>query len=77
MQYSVEELIETGDRIVIRATVRGAGVVAQVHGDAAAGKPYVMATIHVYRTEGERLAEHWGVRDEAGVMRQLGMLSGC
>jgi hypothetical protein len=30
-----------------------------------------MQTIHVYRTEGDRLAEHWGVRDEVGALIQL------
>jgi hypothetical protein len=45
-----------------------------VHGEAAAGKPYEMNTLHVYRTEGDRLAEHWGVRDELGVLVQLGVL---
>ena len=33
-----------------------------------------MDTVHVYRTEGSRLAEHWGVRDELGVLIQLGVL---
>ena len=33
-----------------------------------------MPTLHVYRTEGDRLAEHWGVRDELGVLIQLGVL---
>ncbi len=32
-----------------------------------------MAALHVYRTEGDRLAEHWGVRDELGAMVQLGV----
>jgi hypothetical protein len=33
-----------------------------------------MDTLHVFRTEGELLAEHWGVRDELGVLVQLGVL---
>lgn len=33
-----------------------------------------MNTLHVYRTEGDKLAEHWGVRDEVGVLMQLGVL---
>ena len=33
-----------------------------------------MPTLHVYRTEGDRLAEHWGVRDELGVLQQIGAL---
>jgi len=34
-----------------------------------------METMHIYRAEGDRLAEHWGVRDELGVLFQLGVLA--
>jgi predicted ester cyclase len=40
----------------------------------ATGKPYAMHTMHLYRAEGDRLAEHWGVRDEYGVLVQTGVL---
>lgn len=73
IRYEVEDLFTTGDRIVVRAVAHGTGV-ADVHGEAGAGKPYVMPTLHIYRTEGDRLAEHWGVRDELGVLIQLGVL---
>lgn len=58
---------------VIRATAHGTGTAA-LHGPEAEGKPYTMTTMHIYRTEGDRLAEHWGVRDEVGVLRQLGLV---
>jgi hypothetical protein len=57
----------------VRGLAHGIGAAA-VHGPDAAGKPYAMATVHVYRTEGDRLAEHWGVRDELGAMVQLGVV---
>lgn len=63
----------TEDRIVIRAVAHGRGVAA-VHGADVAGRPYDMDTLHIFRTEGELLAEHWGVRDELGVLVQLGVL---
>jgi len=69
--YEVVDVIETADRIVLRALAHGVGV-APLHGEPAAGKPYVMESIHIYRTEGTRLAEHWGVRNELGVLIQLG-----
>ncbi|WP_019204361.1 ester cyclase [Tsukamurella sp. 1534] len=71
LRYEIEDVIETDDRIVVRATGRGIGV-PEVHGPIAAGKPFAMTTVHVYRTEGDRLAEHWGVRDELGAMVQMG-----
>lgn len=74
VRYEIADLFSTPDRIVVRAVAHGHGVAA-VHGEAGAGKPYVMDTLHVYRTEGDRLAEHWGVRDELGVLIQLGVLA--
>lgn len=71
IEYTMEDLIETSDRIVVRATARGRGVEG-VHPPAAHGKPYEMTTVHIYRTEGDRLAEHWGVRDELGAMVRMG-----
>lgn len=73
IRYRLDEVIETDDRIVVRATASGVGSAA-FHGPDAEGKPYEMTTIHIYRTEGDRLAEHWGVRDELGAMRRMGLV---
>jgi len=48
--------------------------VAEFHGPDAVDREYTMSTIHIYGTEGDRLAEHWGVRDELGAMRRMGAL---
>ena len=74
VRYTLDEVIETPDRIVIRATATGVGT-EQFHGPGAEGKPYTMSTMHIYRTEGDRLAEHWGVRVEVGAMRQMGVIA--
>ena len=73
LQYEIVDTIMTEDRIVFRAVATGPGV-AEVHGLAAVGGSYAMSTIHIYRTEGDRLAEHWGVRDEVGAGIQLGVI---
>jgi predicted ester cyclase len=71
IRYTVQHVAEAGDRIYIRAVADGTGV-AEVHGPGTVGKPYRMQTLHEYRVVGDRLAEHWGVRDELGVLIQLG-----
>lgn len=71
IRYTIEDAFETDERVVIRAVAHGVGVDA-IHGEGAAGKAYTMPTIHIYRVEGGRLAEHWGVRDELGARVQLG-----
>ena len=74
IRYDVEDVFSTDDRVVLRAVAHGVGVDA-VHGDGAAGGTYSMTTAHIYRTEGDRLAEHWGVRDEYGARIQLGTIA--
>ena len=73
LHYELADIIETPGAIVVRAVARAEGVL-EVHGPAAVGKPYAMSTLHIYRTEGDRLAEHWGVRDEVGAMVQMGVI---
>ena len=73
IRYELEDVFATDDRVVVCATANGVGV-DEVHGPGAEGRGYRMATVHVYRTEGDRLAEHWGVRDELGARQQLGVL---
>lgn len=74
IRYTVEDAFATEDRVVLRATARGVGVDA-FFGEGAAGGSYAMTTVHIYRTEGDRLAEHWGVRDEVAARIQLGTLA--
>ncbi|MFT3898777.1 MAG: ester cyclase [Gordonia sp. (in: high G+C Gram-positive bacteria)] len=73
LRYDIADTITTDDRIVLRAVAHGSGV-ADIHGPDAVGHDYSMSTIHIYRTEGTRLAEHWGVRDEVGAMIQMGVI---
>jgi predicted ester cyclase len=73
LQYEVHDVVAAGDKVAIRATAHG------VHnsdhmGPPATGLPYSMATMHLYRAEGDRLAEHWGVRDEHSMLVQIGSL---
>jgi len=72
-KYEIADLFCTPERIVIRTIAHGHAV-APVHGPDFAGRPYSMATIHIFRTDGDRLAEHWGVRDELGMLVQIGAM---
>jgi len=73
LRYEVHDVVADGDKVAIRATAYG------VHnsdhlGVPATGRPYAMPTMHLYRGEGDRLAEHWGVRDELTVLQQVGAI---
>lgn len=73
LRYEVHDVVAAGDRVAIRATAHGVHNFDHL-GVAASGKPYAMPTMHLYRAEGDRLAEHWAVRDELGVLVQVGAI---
>jgi predicted ester cyclase len=73
IRYEVHDVVAAGDLVAIRATAHGVHDTDHL-GFAATGKPYAMHTMHLYRGEGDRLAEHWGVRDEHGVLVQVGAM---
>ena len=73
IRYAVHDIVADGDKVAVRATAHG------VHnsdhlGFPATGRPYAMPTMHLFRAEGDLLAEHWGVRDELAVLWQVGAL---
>ncbi|HNA99525.1 MAG TPA: ester cyclase [Marmoricola sp.] len=39
------------------------------------GRRFEAKQMHIIRVANGQIAEHWGVRDDAGMMRQLGLVS--
>ena len=73
IRSEVHDVVAAGDRVAVRATAHGVHTSDHL-GFPATGRPYAMPTMHLFRVEGDRLAEHWGVRDEYGVLVQVGAL---
>jgi predicted ester cyclase len=71
--YHVDDVISAGDQAVVRATAHGVNNIS-AFGFPATGRPYAMSTMHWYRADGDRLAEHWGVLDQLGMLAQTGAL---
>jgi SnoaL-like polyketide cyclase len=71
VEYQLDQLIAEDDivaaRTRIRATHTGPGL-----GIEPTGIRFEAEQMHFIRIEDGRIAEHWGVRDDAGMMRQLG-----
>jgi predicted ester cyclase len=67
----IDDLIASGDRVVarvrFRATCRG-----RIGGIDASGRRFETDHVHIWRVADGRLAEHWMIRDDLSMLRQIG-----
>jgi steroid delta-isomerase-like uncharacterized protein len=73
LNFSIEDLIAEGDKVVYRYTIRG------IHqndfmGIPATGKAVKVTGIHIYRISDGKLQEEWENWDMLGLLRQLGVI---
>ena len=69
-EYEIHQAIAEGDHVALHLTMR-AEHTGELFGRPATGRRVEMDQMHVFRVAGGRVAEHWAVRDDAGLMRQL------
>jgi predicted ester cyclase len=73
--WTIADLLVDGDRVAVRTTWTGTYGGAQFRGLAvAAAGSFSVEHIHIYRVVEQKLAEHWVVRDDLAMLRQLGAL---
>src|SRR5438132_169654 len=72
-RWTILDMLADGDRVAVRITWSGTFGAAQFRGLAIAA-PGAFSTehIHIYRVADGTLAEHWVVRDDLSMLRQLG-----
>lgn len=71
LRYDVEDTIVEGDRVVLRTTVYGVHT-GDYLGRPPTGRSFAIEQIHIFRMADDgRVAEHWAVRDDLGLQRQL------
>ena len=75
LRTATEELIAEGDRVVERFTTYGRHV-GEFLGLPPTGKDTAVSGISIFRLAGGKIAEDWAIIDEAGLLRQLGVLPG-
>jgi steroid delta-isomerase-like uncharacterized protein len=70
---TVDDILADGDRVITRTTIRGThkGPFRDI---APSGRPISIEVIDIWRVEGGKLKEHWGVFDNLAFMRQLGAI---
>ncbi len=73
LHFTIEELIAEGDLVAGRLTMRGTHD-GPLMGMPPTGRPVEQARMHFVRFRDGKAIEHWGVRDDVGMLRQLGLM---
>jgi predicted ester cyclase len=73
LRYTIEDAIESGDRIIHRLTANGT-MKGDFAGMRATGKNATWTEIHIGKVVNGRLTEHWGLVDQLGMLVQLGVV---
>jgi predicted ester cyclase len=73
LRFTVDDMIAEGDRVVTRWTARGThkGV---LFGCPPTGRPVTVEAIAIDRYVNGQITDHWAVRDDLGMMQQLGAI---
>jgi steroid delta-isomerase-like uncharacterized protein len=71
LRADVDDLIAEDDKVMARVTMHGThdGTFLQIP---PTGRPVTMPAIDVLRVVDGKIAEHWGVADNLGLLQQLG-----
>jgi predicted ester cyclase len=68
--WAIEDVIAEGDKVAIRCTHSGVHT-GTYFGQPPTGKRFAYRQMHVLRIVDGKAVEHWAVRDDASLMRQL------
>ena len=70
---TIEDQVAEGDKVVTRKTLR-ANHKGELFGIPATGKPVEIGIIDIWRVQGGKLTDHWGIVDQMGMMQQMGLM---
>jgi predicted ester cyclase len=74
-QWTHERMIAEGDLVVVHGVREGTWQGAAFRGvPTPKGKRIAVEQVHIFRVRDGKIAERWVVRDDLGMMKQLGVL---
>jgi predicted ester cyclase len=73
LRFEVHDEIAEGDKVVQLVTMSGRHI-GPLAGHEPTGREFAVRHVYVWRITGGRIVEHWGSRDDLGLLRQLGLL---
>ncbi len=68
----VEHVIGEGDLVALH----GIGVTGPMQGVDVTGRSARIPQVHIFRFDGGRIVEHWGIRHDLPAMQELGVIDG-
>jgi predicted ester cyclase len=71
-KVEIIDLIEEGDRVVLRNRATGKHTGSSWMGAPGDGKAYDIESWSIYRFRDGKIVEHWGLNDGTGLIMQLG-----
>ena len=75
LRFEVQQEIAEGDRVVQLVTMSGRHT-GPMMGRPPTGREFAVRHTYWWRVADGKLAEHWGVRDDVGLLTQLGLFPG-
>ena len=72
-RWEIHQVIGEGDTVVLHCTFSGRHT-GPFMGLAPTGRPFAFRQVHIVRFQDGKAIEHWAVRDDLTLMRQLGAL---
>jgi steroid delta-isomerase-like uncharacterized protein len=71
--FTIDDLIAEQDKVVVRWTNRGTHQ-GEFLGMPATGKSFTISGIDIHMLRGGKMAEHWDMVDQLGLLQQLGLI---
>ena len=71
-RFDIEEAVADGETVAVRGTCSGTHE-GELWGIPPTGERFAAQQSHWFRVDDGKVAEHWAVRDDLGMIRQLGI----
>jgi steroid delta-isomerase-like uncharacterized protein len=72
LHTAIDQVIAEDDKVVLQITSSGTHQGAFM-GIPPTGRRFALRAVHILRIQDGKVAEHWAVRDDLGMLRQLGV----
>jgi predicted ester cyclase len=73
LRFEVQDEIAEGDKVVQLVIMSGRHT-GSLMGREPTGKEFAVRHTYIWRIAGDKIVEHWGSRDDLGLLGQLGLL---